>query len=66
MPLAQLRGEAMTGTGPNANPMIRVTRPAHAWLLAAQQEQRRKLDRSVSLAEIIEQLIKAAETEATP
>jgi hypothetical protein len=51
----------MTGTGPNANPMIRVTRPGHAWLLAEQQEQRSELDRYVSLAEIIDQLIKIAE-----
>jgi hypothetical protein len=51
----------MTTTGPNANPMIRVTRPGHTWLLAEQQAQRRELDRYVSLAEIIDQLIKIAE-----
>jgi hypothetical protein len=51
----------MTGTGPNANPMIRVTHPGHAWLLAEQQEQRIELGRYVSLAEIIDQLIQIAE-----
>jgi hypothetical protein len=48
------------------NPMIRVTRLGHAWLLAEQQEQRSELGRYVSLAEIIDQLIKAAETETAP
>jgi hypothetical protein len=61
MPVAQLGGEAVTGTGPNANPMIRVTRPGHAWLLAEQKEQRIELGRYVSLAEIIDQLIQIAE-----
>jgi hypothetical protein len=66
MPVAQLGGDAMTGTGPNASTMIRVTHPGHAWLLAKQLEQRIELGRYVSLAEIIDQLIKAAETEAAP
>jgi hypothetical protein len=67
MPVAQLAGDAVTGTGTNANPMIRVTRPGHSWLLAEQKEQRRELGRYVSLAEIIDQLIAlAAVTETAP
>jgi hypothetical protein len=52
----------VTETRPIDTATIRVSRPVHTRLLAMQRERQLELRRQVSFTEIIEQLIRTAET----